>query len=108
MYQNGANRAFARGLLVLVSPAAIVGECRPFEKISVVRWRLVHQHQQNFAAHVHALVVVPLIFGCLDSVADVNDLCVNIVGGLLSFVVRDILVERLKPKRFAFIGNDLK
>ena len=76
MNQDRAHRALARGLFVLVSPAAVVGERLALEELGIVGSGLVHQHQQDFAFHIHALVVVPLIFGGLNAVAHINDVCI--------------------------------
>ena len=76
--EDGADRAFARGFFVLVDPAAVVGERLAGEKFRIVRGRLVDQHEQDFAFDVDAFVVVPVVFGRLDAVADVDDLGVDV------------------------------
>src|SRR5205807_439750 len=51
--QDHRDRPPARCLLEFIRPASIVGERFPFEKIWIVRRRLVHQHEQHFTFQVH-------------------------------------------------------
>ena len=106
--QNHSDRAFARGFFVLVSPAAVVGEGLALEKLQIIRRRLVDQHQQDFAAHVEALVVVPVIFGCFDAVADEHDVGIDVRLRLLRLVEGDVFVERLQIHGLALLGDEGK
>ncbi len=96
MNKNHAHRALPRGLFVFVSPAAVVGQGLTFEKSRVIRRRLVHQHQKDFAAHIHTLVVVPVVFGSFDAVTHVHDLGVHIGLRLLRLIEGNILIESLQ------------
>src|SRR5579885_1417645 len=73
-----AQSAFARCLFVLVSPSTVVGHGLAFEEAVVSGRRLVDNHQQYFAFHVHAGVVVPVILGGIDAVANEDDRRVDI------------------------------
>ena len=99
MDENRAHSAFAGGFFILVGPASVVGERLAFEEIHIVGRRLVDQHEQNFAAHVGALVVVPFIFGSFDSVTHIHDFSVYVGLRLLRLVVGDVVVERHEISR---------
>jgi hypothetical protein len=60
-----ACRAAALGLLELVGPAAIVGHRRAAEERGLIRgrWRVIHQHEEDLATHIHVLEVVPAELG---------------------------------------------
>src|SRR5262249_12112473 len=96
MNQNGGDSAFTRSFEILVNPAAIKGERAAFEKAGIVGSRLVDEHQEDLAADINAFVVVPLIFGSFNTVANVNDLGIDIVGGFLRLIVGDVLLERFE------------
>ena len=108
MDENHAGRALARRFLVLVGPAAVVGEGLALEEFRIVRIRLVHQHQQNLAANVNALVIVPAILRSFDAVTDVNDIGIHLRLGLLRPVVGHIFVERLEIHGRALLRNQRK
>src|SRR5260370_885295 len=78
------------------------------EKIGIVRGRLIHQHQQDFAANVHTFVVVPLILGGFNAVSHVNDLGVNVIGWPLGLVISDVLIERLKLHGISLGGREFE
>ena len=101
MYQNGAQCAFARGLLVLIDPATVIGEGAALEEILIVRSGLVHQHEQHFSFDVDIFVIVPVVLGRFNAIAHENDWSIDIGFRLLGFVVSDILFERLKLFAFA-------
>ena len=96
MNENRAHRAFARGLFVFIGPASVVGKRFPLKEIHIVGGRLVDQHQQNFAAHVDAFVVVPFIFGSFDPIADIYNVRIHVGLGLLGLVVGNVVVQRSK------------
>ena len=108
MDENHAHCAFARCFFIFVSPAPVIGQRFAFEKFGIVRWRLIHQHQQHFAAHIHALVVVPVIFRSFDAVAHIDNFGIDIGLRLLGLIVGDILVERLQIHRRAVLGQQHK
>ena len=109
MNENRADSPFARGFFVFVNPAAVVSERLAGEKLRIVRGRLVDQHEQDFALDVHALVIVPVVFGRFDAIADVDDVGVNLGFGLLRLIVGDVIVERFEVERIkarTFGGNE--
>ncbi len=106
--EDHADGAFAGGFFVFVGPAAVVSEGAAFEEIRVVGGRLTDQHEQDFAANVGAFVVVPFVFGGLNSVSDENDGGVYVAGGALGFVVSDVFVERLEFEGVTFIGDEFE
>ena len=59
MNDEHADGAAARGLFILIGPAAVVGERLALEKLLVVRGRLVHDDQRDFAFQVNLLAVGP-------------------------------------------------
>ena len=63
----------AGGLLVLVGPAAVVGEGLAGEEVGIVGGRIVDDDEDDFAFDVDAGVVVPLVLGRGDAVADEDD-----------------------------------
>ena len=97
--KNGLG-AVARGLLVLVGPAAVIGEGFPPEKFRIVRRRLVGEQDQHFALDVHAFEVIPMEFGRHDSVADEDCFGVELIRGLLQFADADVIVQPSKRDRF--------
>src|SRR5271165_5025815 len=68
--QDDASRALARGFFILISPTSVVSERRSLEELHIVGRRLVYQHEQHFPPYVSAFVVIPLVFGRLDAIAD--------------------------------------
>src|SRR5262249_62115067 len=66
-------RAGFRGTLVFVIPSPVPEPGLPREEIWIPVGIVVH-HQEHFAFEVRSLVVVPLVLGRDDSVADENDL----------------------------------
>ena len=72
MNDDGAEGTLAAGFLKLIAPAAVIGH-RLAVKLARF-WQgeagIVNQDQGNLALHVQSLVVVPIVFGCLDAIAD--------------------------------------
>ena len=97
--ENGSNGPFARGFFVFVNPAAVVSERLAGEKFRIVRGRLVDQHEQNLPFDIHTFVIVPVVFGRFDAVADVDNLGVNIGFGLLGLIVGNVFVEWFEVER---------
>jgi len=63
VHDQDAGRALARGLLVLVGPAAVVGHCFAAEVAdAALEIRIVDQHDHDLAVQVDALEVIPLAF----------------------------------------------
>ena len=108
MNQNRAHRAFARCLFILVGPAPVVGQCFALKELCVVRRRLIDQHQQHFAFDVGPFVVIPVVFGRFDSIADVDDFRIDVRLGLLRLIVGHVLVERLQIVGPALSRNQYK
>ena len=59
--------------LIFIGPTPVVHAHLAAEKIGVPVWVVVH-HDQDLAADIYAFVVVPAIFGCLNAVANKNQL----------------------------------
>ena len=106
--ENHSHCAFARRFFVFVGPAPVVGEGFALEKFRIVRRRLVHQHEQHFAAHVDAFVVVPVIFRRFNAIADIDNVRIDIGLRLLGLIVGDILIKRLQIHRRALLGHQRK
>ena len=90
MNQYRAYGAFASSFFVLIGPASVIGKCPAIEKLGVVGWRLIDEHEQDLAFDVRAFVVVPVVFRRLDAIADVHNFRVNIGLWLLGFVVSNV------------------
>jgi hypothetical protein len=86
-------RAHARGLFVLVGPAAVVGERAAAEELRIGGGRLIGEQHQDFALHVDALEIVPMKFGRDDAVADEDGFGVELIGGLLQLADADEIVQ---------------
>ena len=96
---NTALAPMPRGLLVLVGPAAVVGERAAAEEFRIVGRRLIGEQHQHFALHVDALEIVPVKFRRDDAVADEDGFGVELIVGLLQFADADIIVQPLKRDR---------
>ena len=83
VHDEHARRAAAFGFLILVRPAAVVRHRLAAEKIRLRRrsGRIVHKHEQDFAANVGALEVVPLVLGSSRAIADEHQLATCVAGG---------------------------
>ena len=85
MNNQHARRAFLGGDFKLVSPSAVVGHRPAFEHLVVelrrIPWighcRVIDQHYQDLAAHVHTLVIIPSVLGRHDPVTDKDHVCVE-------------------------------
>src|SRR3546814_20919776 len=66
--------ALARGLLELVGPAPVIGHALAFEQALVagVEAGVVDQDDDGLALHVDAGIVVPVLLGRVDAVADAH------------------------------------
>ena len=62
--------ATTRGLFVLVGPAAVVGHGLALEELLIVGGRFIDDDEGDFAFEVDTGVVVPVVFGGMDAVAD--------------------------------------
>ncbi len=71
--------AAAGRFLVLVGPAAVVGERLAAEEFRIVRRRLVGEDDDDFALHVDVLVIVPAELGGGDAVAEEDRLGVEVL-----------------------------
>ena len=74
--QDGARRTLPRGFLELVRPAAVIGQRRAAKQLRLLgrRRRIVDHDQRDLPLHVDARVVVPVVFGRDDAVADEDEL----------------------------------
>ncbi len=71
VHDQQAGGALARGFLVLVGPAAVVGHGLAAEvALAGFEVGVVDQHHRDLALQVDALEVVPVALGRLDAVAD--------------------------------------
>ena len=84
-----------RRLLVLVRPAAIVGERLAGEKLRIVRRRLVGEDDDDLALDIDALVIVPVELRCRDAVAEKQGVGVEIFR-LLRHGLADKFVLKLE------------
>ena len=73
MDDDRAGRAAATSFLELVSPATIIGHGLAFEELvfAGVAW-IIDQHHDGLARHIKALIIVPAIFWCDDTIANKN------------------------------------
>ena len=91
-------RPVARGLFVFISPAAVVGERLAGEEFGIVRGRLAGEQHDDFAAHVDALVIVPLVLGRDNAMADEHGVGVEFDVGFLLKGDADEIVEPLERR----------
>ena len=83
VHDQHAERALARGLLVLVGPAAVVGHRAAAETARPAGglWRfevgVVDQHHSDLAVQVHALEIVPAALRRPHAVADEDERCMG-------------------------------
>ena len=65
VHDDDAGRALPRGLLEFIGPAPVIGHGAALEETFVVRneARIVDEQNDDFALHIDAGVVVPLVFG---------------------------------------------
>src|SRR5207245_5591464 len=73
MNHDRAGGTLPSGFLELVGPPPVVREDLAEEYCGVHEPRIIHQHQQDFAVQVDALVVVPLPLGRANAVANEDD-----------------------------------
>ncbi len=81
MDDEGADGSFAGGLFEFVGPAAVVGEGLAGEEFGVVGGWVADDAEDDFAFDVDVGVVVPVVLGCGDAVADEDDGGVEGGGG---------------------------
>src|SRR5215510_7435822 len=82
MKQNGTSGSTTGRLFVLVGPTAVVSQCLPPKQVwfgSCGR-RVVDQHDQYLSAIVCriSLVVVPVLFWCVDTIANEDQICIDV------------------------------
>ncbi len=105
MNDQHAHRAAPRGLLILVGPAAVVGQRLAFEKLLIVRRRLVHDDQRNLALQVHSGIVVPVVLGRVNAIAHEHNGRVDRGLGLARLILRDDLGAVSEIDRRALRGH---
>ncbi len=96
MNDQNSDRTLARRFLELVRPASVIGHSLRVEEFWILRRRLVDDHQQHLALDVHALEIVPAIFGRLDAVADENDGRIDIGAVRLSLVAGHVILAQFQ------------
>ena len=89
-----AHSAAACGFFIFVGPATVVGEGFAREEFLVVRGRLIDDDQSDFALEVNLFavcvgVVVPAVFGRMNSVANKNDWRIDVRHRLAGLVFGD-------------------
>src|SRR5439155_13948408 len=94
--EERADRAFAGGLLVLVGPAAVIGEGLAAEKFGVVGGWVADDHEDDLALDVDAGVVVPVVLGGGDAVPDEDDGGVDVYDRGVAGVVNDVVGAELE------------
>ena len=101
--------SLARRLFVLIGPPSVIGERGAGEKFRIVGRRLVREHHHDFAAHVDARIIVPLIFGRCNSVPHENRIGIETRVGLLLIGDADEIVQPAKFYRTgAHLGRRLR
>ena len=83
MDDDRAGGALPGGLLIFVSPAAVIGHGLAAErtlKALGAEIGIVDQDDCRLAGHVHAFIIVPAALGRIDSVTDENELAVLEAG----------------------------
>src|SRR5262249_19041220 len=95
-------------LFELVSPAAIIGKRFALERFWIIRNWLAHKKQSHFAAQVVILIVVPVVFWRLYSVAHEHDRRVDFRFLRLALVVGHEILEIFQRNLFTFCGDELE
>src|ERR1035438_2891090 len=88
---EGADSSAAGGFLVFVSPAAVVGESLAGEEVGVVGGWVADDDEDDFAADIDVGVVIPLVLGRGDAVADEDDGGVDVDERSVARVVDDVV-----------------
>ena len=83
---------------IFIGPAPVVGERLAVEKFGVVGGRLAGEQHHHFAAHVDALVVVPLVFRRDDAMAHEHGVGIEFDVGLLLEGDADEIVQPAEGK----------
>ena len=113
MNNQPPRRATSRRLLILIGPAAVVGERFALEEFLIIRRRLVHNHQRDFAVQVdlfsvRAFEIVPVVFRCANAVADKHDGCVKLCCVLARLIFGDNFGSVIQINRLAACGLERK
>ena len=92
---DGAEGSAPKGFFVLESPATVVGKRVGGEEVRIIRRRFVAEQQDNLALHVRVLIVIPLVFGGRDPMADEHHFGVDSLVGLLPAIDDHEVVQKL-------------
>jgi len=94
-----ADRAFPCRRRILVIPSTVVEPGVASEQLGVPIWIVVHD-QEDLAAQVLVLEIVPRIFGCIDSITDKDDFRVLDFGNRALYAARcDELIPVVECER---------
>ena len=104
MNDERADGSAPRGLFELVGPAPVVSQRLAGKKLRIVGRRVTNDDQDDFAFDVDAGVVVPVVLGRGDAVADEDDGGVDVDDRSVPGIVDDVVsaegeVEAAKPSR---------
>ncbi len=91
-----ADGPLARRLLELIGPTAVISQGLALEELRIPRRRFIHDHENDLALDVHALEVVPLVFGCFNSVADEDDGRIDLDAVGLGLVAGNVVLAQLQ------------
>src|SRR5260370_30389167 len=105
MNEQNCDRPFAGGFFEFVCPAPIIGERLAGEKPGIIGRRFVGHHHKHFAFEVDIFIVVPLVLGSINAIADENKVGVNIAAGILGLIGGNILFARLQLYFLAIVRN---
>ena len=96
MDDEDSPRAAPQPFLVLVDPAAVVGERAAIEEFRIVGSGLVGEEHEHLAVDVHAFEIVPFPFRRGDAVADEDGFGVEIGLRRLALAHADEIIQTLE------------
>ena len=101
MNNNRTDCALPRRTKVLVIPTAIPKPCLSGKQVGIPVRVVVH-NQQDLALEINVFIVIPVVFGCLDAIADEDDLGIgNLSPFFLHTTADDELIPLLQRHGFA-------
>src|SRR5262249_33890415 len=72
-----SNGAHLRGMLKLISPAAVIGHALAAKELRIVRRWVVHDAENDLPFYIHALIVVPLVLRRGDTITHPDNRCID-------------------------------
>ena len=108
MNDKRSDCALPRRFFKLVRPSPVIGQRVALEEIGILRRRLIHDHQHHLAADIHALVVVPVVFGRMDAVTHKYNRRVDLRQCSAGLIIRHELRAVLQRQRLATLRHELK